>query len=101
MLLFKGERLAGNQAVGGNANGRAGPRGSARADKPRWVRIVEITAGSSVVAMIFKEPPHWGHGSMSIANTPYMSLLAHRASNTWKAPGTTLAGRTSQQHALR
>lgn len=70
MLLFKGERLAGNKAVGGNANGRAGAQGSARAGNPRWVRIVAITTGFSMVAMIFKAPPHWGHCPMLIANTP-------------------------------
>ena len=42
-------------------NGCAGARGGTRADKPKWVRILAITAGSSMAAMIFKEPPHWGH----------------------------------------
>jgi len=34
--------------------------GGARADKPRWVRILAITGGSSMAAMIFKVPPQWG-----------------------------------------
>jgi hypothetical protein len=39
-------------------------RGGALMDKPRWVRILAITVGSSRAAMIFKVPPHWGHCSI-------------------------------------
>ncbi len=42
---------------------------AARAGKPRWVRILVITEGCSMAAMIFKGPPHWGQCSMSISNT--------------------------------
>jgi hypothetical protein len=56
-------------AVWIRAKCRAGDRGGARADKPRWERILAITVGSTMAAMIVKEPPHWGQCSMSIANT--------------------------------
>ena len=46
-----------------------GRSGRSRADKPRWVRILAITGGSSMAAMSFKVPPHCGHCSMSISNT--------------------------------
>ncbi|MGH8593873.1 MAG: hypothetical protein ACREV3_08460 [Gammaproteobacteria bacterium] len=39
---------------------RAGDRGSARAGKPRCMRILAITVGSSMAAMIFKGLPHRG-----------------------------------------
>ncbi len=35
---------------------RAGARGGARVGRPRWVRILTITGGSSMAAMIFKAP---------------------------------------------
>ncbi|OOO01085.1 MAG: hypothetical protein USCGTAYLOR_02706 [Chromatiales bacterium USCg_Taylor] len=38
---------------------RAGDRGGARACKPRGVRILAITLGSSIAVMIFKVPPQW------------------------------------------
>ena len=41
----------------------------ARAGKPRWVRILAMTEGSSMAARIVKVPPHCGHCSMSISNT--------------------------------
>jgi hypothetical protein len=44
-------------------------RSGALMDKPRWVRILAITVGSSMAAMIFKGPPHWGYCSLLIANT--------------------------------
>jgi hypothetical protein len=44
-------------------------RGGALMDKPRWVRILAITVGWSMAAMIFEVPPYWGHCSISIANT--------------------------------
>ena len=57
---------------------------------PRWrsgrcpggqaeVRILAITVGSRRAAMIVKEPPHWGHCSLSIANT----RLSSRAQLMW------------------
>ena len=36
---------------------RAGARGGARAGSPKCVRILLITAGSSMAAMIFNAPP--------------------------------------------
>src|SRR5215510_13185881 len=41
----------------------AGDRGGARVDKPRWVRILTITVGSSIAAMILKAPSQLGHCS--------------------------------------
>jgi hypothetical protein len=46
----------GDQAIWNRSNGRAGDQGGAREDKPRWVRILAITVGSSMAAMILKVP---------------------------------------------
>jgi hypothetical protein len=46
-----------DQAIWSWSNDRAGARGGARADKPRWVRILAITGGCSMAAMIVKVPP--------------------------------------------
>jgi hypothetical protein len=46
-----------DQAIWSRSNDRAGDWGGARADKPRWVRILAITGGSSMAAMIVKVPP--------------------------------------------
>ena len=35
-------------------------RAGARAGRPRWLRILSITGGSSMAAMIFKAPPQSG-----------------------------------------
>jgi hypothetical protein len=59
----------GDQAIWNRWNDCAGDRGGARADKPRDVRILAITVGPTMAAMIFKVPPHWGQCSMSISNT--------------------------------
>ena len=64
-----GEGRVLDQAIWDRSNDRAGDRGGARADKPRWVRILAITGGSSIAAMSFKVPPHCGLCSMSISNT--------------------------------
>jgi hypothetical protein len=48
-------------------------RGGARAGKPRWVRILVITGGCSMAAMIFKVPPHREECSIWISNTRYES----------------------------
>ena len=45
---------------------RAAERGGARTGRPRWVRILDITAGSSIAAMIFSLAPQSGQWSMSI-----------------------------------
>ncbi len=46
--------------------------------KPRCARIVAITIGSRMAAMIVKGSPHWGHCSLSIANTRLSSLGSAR-----------------------
>ena len=59
----------GDQASWNRSKALAAARGGARAGKPRWVRILVITEGCSMAAIIFKVPPHWGQCSMSISNT--------------------------------
>ena len=55
------EGVAGwDQAIGNRSNDRAGDRGGARAAKPRWARILAMTGGYSMAAMIVKGPPQWG-----------------------------------------
>jgi hypothetical protein len=51
---------SGDQVAWNRASGRTGERGGARVGKPRWVRILAITAGSSMAAMSFKAPPQFG-----------------------------------------
>ena len=46
-----------------------GHRGGARVGRPRWLRILMITGGSSIAAMIFKAPPQLGQCSMSMSKT--------------------------------
>jgi len=41
----------------------------ARVGKPRCVRILAITAGSSMAARRVKGPPHWGQVVRSMAKT--------------------------------
>src|SRR5262249_11972652 len=64
----------GSAAVGTLAKGsswlalaRAGARGGARVGRPRCLRILTITDGSSMAAMIFKAPPQFGQRLMSIS----------------------------------
>ncbi len=57
------------QAAWKRGSGCAGERGGARADKPRCVSILTITAGSSMAAMILNSPPHCGQCSRSISRT--------------------------------
>jgi len=64
----------GSQAVWNRSNRRAGARGGARVGKPIWVRILTITGGSSMAAMIFNAPPQFGQFSMSISKTRLSSL---------------------------
>ena len=48
----------------------AGCCGGARVGRPRWLRILTITGGSSIPAMIFfKAPPPFGQCSMSMSKT--------------------------------
>jgi len=46
----------GSQIVWNRSTRRAGARGGARVGRPRWARILTITGGSSMAAMIFKLP---------------------------------------------
>src|SRR5262250_2852170 len=58
-----GRRFSAPQIVWNRSTRRAGARGGARVDKPRWLRILTITGGSSIAAMIFKAPPQFGQCS--------------------------------------
>src|SRR5262250_3404196 len=58
-----GKRFSAPQIVWNRSTRRAGARGGARVDKPRWLRILTITGGSSIAAMIFKAPPQFGQCS--------------------------------------
>ncbi|MGH9959393.1 MAG: hypothetical protein ACREBC_20090 [Pyrinomonadaceae bacterium] len=44
----------GDQASSNRSKALAAARGGARAGKPRWVRILVVTGGCSMAAMIFK-----------------------------------------------
>jgi hypothetical protein len=48
---------------------RIGARAGARVGRPRWLRILTITGGSSMAAMIFQAPPQFGQCSMSMSKT--------------------------------
>ncbi len=63
-----------DQAVARKSSDRAGRRGGARADNPRWVRIGAISVGSRRAAMIVKVPPQFGQCSRSIWKTRLSSL---------------------------
>jgi len=52
-----------------NTSRWAGAFGGARLGKPRWVRILMITEGSSIAARMVKGPPHCGQIEWSIAKT--------------------------------
>ena len=72
-----GKRFSGPQIVWNRSTRRAGARGGARVGRPRWLRILMITGGSSMAAlrrgsgqaMIFKAPPQFGQCSMSMSKT--------------------------------
>ena len=64
-----GKRFSTRQVVWNRSNRCAGARGGARVDRPRWLRILTITGGSSMAAMIFKLPPQLGQCSMSMSKT--------------------------------
>ena len=69
-----GNRFSAPQIVWNRSNRRAGERGGARVGRPRWLRILMITGGSSMAAlrrgsgqaMIFKAPPQFGQCSMYV-----------------------------------
>ena len=46
-----GNRFSAPQIVWNRSNRRAGERGGARVGRPRWVRILTITGGSSMAAL--------------------------------------------------
>ena len=58
-----------DQAGWNSSKGRAGARGGARAGKRKCVRILTITWGSTMAAMICKRAPQRGQSSISISNT--------------------------------
>ena len=66
-----------DQASWNRSKARAAALGGARADEPGCVRILVMTGGSSMAAMIVKGPPHWGHCSRSISNTRARWRLPH------------------------
>src|SRR5499433_94909 len=58
-----GRQFSASQIVWNRSTRRAGARGGARVGRPRWLRILMITGGSSMAAMIFKAPPQLGQCS--------------------------------------
>src|SRR5262249_11656323 len=64
-----GRLVFGCQIVWNRSTRRAGERGGARGGSPKWLRILTITGGSSMAAMIFKAPPQLGQCSMSMSKT--------------------------------
>ena len=70
-----GKRFSGPQIVWNRSTRRAGARGGARVGRPRWLRILSITGGSSMAAIIFKAPPQLGQCSMSMSKTRLSSLV--------------------------
>ena len=73
------QAVFGCQIVWNRSTRRAGARGGARVDKPRWVRILMITGGSSMAALrrgsgqatIFNAPPQFGQCSTSMSKTRF------------------------------
>src|SRR5439155_7024919 len=53
-----GKRFSAAQIIWNRSTRRAGARGGARVGRPRWLRILTITGGSSIAAMIFKAQKH-------------------------------------------
>src|SRR4051794_31901024 len=68
-LAGRGVEAAVGQAAWNRSTRRTADLGGARAGKCRWVRILVITAGSTIAAMIFKRPPQFAQCSKSISNT--------------------------------
>jgi len=63
------QAIFGCQIVWNRSTRRAGARGGARVGSPKWLRILMITGGSSMAAMIFKAPPQLGQCSTSMSKT--------------------------------
>ena len=72
-----GKRFSAPQIVWNKSNRCAGERGGARVGRPRWLRILTITGGSSIAAMIFKLPPQFGQ-CRSMSKTRLSSLAQLR-----------------------
>ena len=70
-----GRRFSAPQIVWNRSTRRAGARGEARVGGPRCLRILTITGGSSMAAMIFKAPPQFGQCSMSKTSLSSIQLL--------------------------
>src|ERR687892_270568 len=64
-----GKRYSVAQIVWNKSTRRAGERGGARGGRPRWLRILTITGGSSIAAMIFKAPPQLGQCFTAMSKT--------------------------------
>jgi hypothetical protein len=73
-----GNRFWAPQIVWNKSNRCAGERGGARLGRPRWARILTITGGSSMAAMLFKLPAQFGQCSMSMSKTRLSSLAQLR-----------------------
>ena len=58
-----------DQAAWNRSTRRPGDLGGARAGRCRWVRILVITTGSTIAAMIFRRPPQFVQRSTSRSNT--------------------------------
>ena len=89
-----GAGIGRDQASWNRSKALAAARGGARAGKPRCVRILVITGGCSMAAMIFKVPPQCGQCSISISNTRLSSRAqlmgagaAGGGSSAWSAEG--------------
>src|SRR5262245_15136532 len=59
----------GCQIVWNRSTRRAEARGGARDGRPKWLRILTITGGSSMAPIIFKAPPQLGQCSTSTSKT--------------------------------
>ena len=93
-----GRRFSVAQIVWDRSIRRAVARGGARVDRPRWLRILTITGGSSIAAMIFKAPPQFGQRSMSMSR-PRPRLRTQAKLDSLKAP--LRAGTWGGRNALR
>jgi predicted transcriptional regulator len=82
-----GKRFSAAQIIWNRSTRRTGARGGAQVDRPRWLRILTITGGSSMAAMIFKALPQFGQCSMSISKTRLSSRAQlMRGVSPWAAP---------------
>jgi len=66
---------------------RAGMRVGSSVGRPRWVRILVTTGGSSMVAMKRRRPPHPAHASTSIKKTLFIRSAHAQARRARSAGG--------------